>query len=137
MLFSVPGAFTPGCSVTHLPGYIANLEKIKSKGVDIVACIAYNDPFVMDAWPKANGIKEEAIVRIPCSVWISNTSTYSLPKLFLSDPGTAFSSKYGWTMGERTARYAMVIDNGKIVYAEKEPERGVTVSSAEEVLAKL
>jgi alkyl hydroperoxide reductase 1 len=58
-------------------------------------------------------------------------------QLFLSDPGTAFSQKLGWTTGERTARYAMIIDNGKITYAEKEPGREVTVSSAEAVLAKL
>jgi alkyl hydroperoxide reductase 1 len=58
-------------------------------------------------------------------------------QLFLNDPGTAFSQKLGWTIGERTARYALVIDHGKIVYAEKEPGREVTVSSAEAVLAKL
>jgi alkyl hydroperoxide reductase 1 len=59
-------------------------------------------------------------------------------QLFLSDASTAFSKKLGdWTLGERTARYALVIDNGKIVYAEKEPGREVTVSSAEAVLAKL
>lgn len=58
-------------------------------------------------------------------------------QLFLSDPATEFSKKLGWTLGERTARYALVIDNGKIVYAEKEPGREVTVSSAEAVLAKL
>jgi alkyl hydroperoxide reductase 1 len=60
-----------------------------------------------------------------------------LRQLFLSDPGTAFSKKLDWTLGERTARYALVIDHGKIVYAEKEPGREVTVSSAEAVLAKL
>ncbi|KAE9380068.1 allergen Asp F3 [Stipitochalara longipes BDJ] len=118
VLFSVPGAFTPGCSVKHLPGYIENLSAIKAKGVDVVAVIAYNDAFVMSAWSKANGIKNDDI-------------------LFLSDPGTAFSKKLDWTLGERTARYALVIDHGKIVYAEKEPGREVTVSSAEAVLAKL
>jgi len=118
VLFSVPGAFTPGCSARHLPGYINNLSKIKAKGVDVVAVIAYNDAFVMSAWGKANGIKNDDI-------------------LFLSDVGTAFSKKLGWTNGERTARYALVIDHGKIVYAEKEPGREVTVSSAEAVLAKL
>jgi len=61
-----------------------------------------------------------------------------IPKqLFLSDSDTAFSNKLGWTAGGRTARYALVIDNGKIVYAEKEPGREVSVSSAEAVLAKL
>jgi len=118
VLFSVPGAFTPGCSAKHLPGYIENLAALKAKGVDIVAVIAYNDAFVMSAWGKANGIKNDDI-------------------LFLSDVDTAFSKKLGWTLGERTARYAIVIDNGKITYAEKEPGRDVSVSSAEAVLAKL
>ncbi len=59
------GAFTPGCSVKHLPGYIQNLPKLRSKGVDIVAVIAFNDPYVMSAWGKANGIKGDDIVSIP------------------------------------------------------------------------
>jgi len=118
VLFAVPGAFTPGCSVKHLPGYIENLSELKRKGVDVVAVIAFNDAWVMSAWGKANGIKDDSI-------------------LFLSDPETKFSKQLGWTMGERTARYAIVIDNGKITYAEKEPGREVTVSSAEAVLAKL
>ena len=80
--------------------------------------IAFNDAWVMSAWSKANGIKNDDI-------------------LFLNDAGTEFSKKLGWTAGERTARYALVIDNGKIVYAEKEPGREVTVSSAEAVLTKL
>ncbi|KIV77075.1 hypothetical protein PV11_08911 [Exophiala sideris] len=120
VLFSVPGAFTPGCSVRHLPGYIEKLEEIKGKKVDIVAVLAYNDAFVMSAWAKANGTKnqEEDI-------------------LFLSDPETKFSKSIGWNLGERTARYALIIDNGKVVYAEKEPGRDVTVSGALAVLAKL
>ncbi len=59
---SIIGAFTPGCSARHLPGYIDNLSKIKSKGVDIVAVIAFNDAWVMSAWGKANGIKGDDIV---------------------------------------------------------------------------
>ncbi|OAP61429.1 hypothetical protein AYL99_03632 [Fonsecaea erecta] len=106
VLFAVPGAFTPGCSVRHLPGYIDALQDIKGKKVDIVAVLAYNDAFVMSAWGKANGIKDEI--------------------LFLSDPETKFSKSIGWNLGERTARYAMIIDHGKIVYAEKEPGRDVT-----------
>lgn len=60
-----PGAFTPGCSINHLPGYIKNLSAIKSKGVDVVAVIAYNDAFVLSAWGKANGIKGDDIVSAP------------------------------------------------------------------------
>lgn len=109
VLFAVPGAFTPGCSVRHLPAYIEKLDEIKAKAVDIVAVIAFNDAFVMSAWGKANGIKNEDI-------------------LFLSDPESRFSKGMGWNLGERSARYAMIIDKGTVVYAEKEPARDVTVS---------
>jgi len=118
VLFAVPGAFTPGCSAYHLPGYIDNLSKLKAKGVDVIAVIAMNDAWVMSAWGKANNVKDDSI-------------------LFLSDVDTAFSSKIGWVANGRTGRYAMIIDHGKITYAEKEPGREVTVSSAEAVLSKL
>ncbi|KAL9043654.1 MAG: hypothetical protein Q9214_003166 [Letrouitia sp. 1 TL-2023] len=99
ILFWLPGAFTPGCSVRHLPGFIDNLSKIKSKGVDIVIVIAFNDAWVMSAWGKANGIKRDDI-------------------------------RIGWTKGDRTGRYAMVIDqttiSGKVTYAENEPGGDVT-----------
>ncbi len=58
------GAFTPSCSIRHLPGYIENLPKIKEKGVDIVAVTAFNDAWVMSAWGKANNIDGDDIVRI-------------------------------------------------------------------------
>lgn len=61
VLFAVPGAFTPGCSVRHLPGYIEALEDIKGKKVDVVAVLAFNDAWVMSAWSKANGIKDEIV----------------------------------------------------------------------------
>ncbi|KAH8702304.1 allergen Asp F3 [Talaromyces proteolyticus] len=118
VLVSVPGAFTPTCSEKHLPGYIENWQKFKEKGVDIIAVIASNDAYVMSAWSKSNNIKNDDI-------------------LFLSDPGAAFSKDIGWTKGERTARYALLIDNNQIVYAEKEPGREVTVSSADEVLRNI
>lgn len=56
------GAFTPTCSVSHVPGYIQNLPKLREKGVDIVAVLAFNDPFVMSAWGKANGVRGDDIV---------------------------------------------------------------------------
>lgn len=65
MLVSVPGAFTPTCQADHISGYIAKLKDLKAKGVDQIVLIAYNDPFVMSAWGKANGIKDDSIVRRP------------------------------------------------------------------------
>ncbi|KAL1955604.1 hypothetical protein VTO42DRAFT_8407 [Malbranchea cinnamomea] len=118
VLFAVPGAFTPACSANHLPGYIKNLDKIKAKGVDIVAVIASNDAWVMSAWGKANNVTGDDI-------------------LFLSDTDAAFSRTFGWAANGRTARYALIIDHGKITYAEKEPGAGVSVSGAEAVLSKL
>lgn len=108
VLFAVPGAFTPGCSIRHLPGYIEKHALLKSKAVDLVVVIASNDAFVMDAWRKANGVKDEI--------------------LFMCDDEAKFSKSIGWNRGERCARYAMVVDHGKVVYAEKEPARDVTVS---------
>ena len=64
IIHTYTGAFTPGCSARHLPGYIANLSEIKAKGVDTVAVIAFNDAWVMSAWSKANGVKNDDIVRI-------------------------------------------------------------------------
>jgi len=122
VLFSVPGAFTPGCQARHLPPYIEKLDELKGKGVDIVAVIAFNDAWVMNAWGKVNGVKEDGI-------------------LFLSDTKTFFSKEYGWQAdaGDRTGRWAMIIDkDGKILYADNEKVAGaVDVSSAETVLSKL
>ncbi len=64
VLFAVPGAFTPSCSVRHLPGYVEHWNELKGKGVDLVIVIAMNDPFVMSAWGKANTIKKDEIVSI-------------------------------------------------------------------------
>ncbi|OQD75717.1 hypothetical protein PENDEC_c006G03157 [Penicillium decumbens] len=121
VLFSVPGAFTPTCSVNHMPGYIKNLPKLREKGVNIVAVVAANDPFVMSAWGKANKVQGDDI-------------------LFLSDPDAKFSQSIGWAdkASGRTGRYAIVIDHGKVSYAQIETEKGaVKNSGADAVLASL
>ncbi|CAG8390909.1 unnamed protein product [Penicillium salamii] len=121
VLFSVPGAFTPTCSVNHVPGYIQNLPNLREKGVDIVAVLAFNDPFVMSAWGKANRVRGDEI-------------------LFLSDPEAKFSNSIGWAdeASGRTGRYAIVIDHGKVRYAQIETEKGaVKKSGADAVLASL
>ncbi|KAJ5887403.1 Peroxiredoxin Asp f3 [Penicillium taxi] len=121
VLFSVPGAFTPTCSVSHLPGYIQNLPALRKQGVDVVAVLAFNDPFVMSAWGKANDIRGDDI-------------------LFLTDPDAKFSKSIGWAdqASGRTGRYAIVIDHGKVSYAKIETQGGaLTVSGADAVLASL
>ncbi|KAK4250919.1 Redoxin [Corynascus novoguineensis] len=119
VLVAVPGAFTPTCQQQHVTSYIANLDKLRAKGVDSIVFIASNDAFVMSAWGKANGIKDESI-------------------LFASDANAEFSRSIGWASGDRTGRYAVVVDHGKVVYAEADTQRGsIEHSGAEGVLAKL
>jgi peroxiredoxin len=55
VVFSVPGAFTPTCSISHLPGYVAHADDFIEKGIDRIACVSVNDVFVMDAWGKSAG----------------------------------------------------------------------------------
>lgn len=117
------GAFTPGCSVRHLPGFIDHLSEIKSKGVDLVAVIAFNDAWVMSAWAKANSIKDEIVG----SHSASRLLILTLSQLFMTDTDARFSKDIGWTKGDRTGRYAMIIDHGKIMYAQNEPGGDVTV----------
>ncbi|KAL2150313.1 hypothetical protein VTH82DRAFT_7989 [Thermothelomyces myriococcoides] len=119
VLVAVPGAFTPTCQEKHITSYIASLENLQAKGVDRIVFIASNDAFVMSAWGKANGIKDDSI-------------------LFASDGGAEFSKSIGWASGDRTGRYAVVIDHGKVVYAGIDTQRGsIENSGAEAVLAKL
>lgn len=119
VLVAVPGAFTPTCQVSHVTSYIKNLDKLKAAGVDQVIFIASNDAWVMAAWGKANGIKDDSI-------------------LFMSDAETAFSKSIGWVNGDRTKRYAIIVDHGKVVYADVDDKRGsIENSGAEAVLAKL
>lgn len=119
MIVSVPGAFTPVCSMTHLPEYLEKRTELTKKGVDLLVVLACNDPYVMSAWAKANGVFDD------------NT-------LFLSDNDCAFSAQYGWASGGRTGRYAMVIDHGKFTYAAIEPKGGeVAVSGVDAVMSHL
>ncbi|MGL4473026.1 MAG: peroxiredoxin [Shewanella sp.] len=122
VLFAVPGAFTPTCSETHLPGYVVYADQLKAKGVDLIACVSVNDAFVMRAWGKANNA--EALT-------------------MLADGDGSFAKSLGLTMetagfgGTRSQRYAMVIDNGVVTALFVEPEKQFGISSAEAVLATL
>lgn len=123
VLFAVPGAFTPGCSLTHLPGYVVNADKIKAKGVDTIACMAVNDAFVMDAWGKAQNAED--------LLMLGDGNGEFTTALGLELDGTGFG------LGKRSQRFAMVVDNGTVTQLNVEPGAGVDVSSADSMMALL
>lgn len=113
--------------MSHLPGYIQNLPNFKAKGVDVVAVVAFNDAFVMSAWGKANKVTNDSIVSFFFPHRKKNILAHFMSvKLFLSDPDAKFSKSIGWAddASGRTGRYALVIDHGKVTYADLETEKG-------------
>ncbi len=123
LLFAVPGAFTPGCSVTHLPGYVVNADKIKARGVDTIACMAVNDAFVMDAWGKAQNAEE--------LLMLGDGNGEFTAALGLELDGTGFG------LGKRSQRFAMIVEDGTVTHLNVEPGPGIDVSSADTMMALL
>jgi glutaredoxin/glutathione-dependent peroxiredoxin len=124
VLFAVPGAFTPTCSVRHLPGFVENAEAIKARGVDTIACIAVNDAFVMGAWAKDQGTGSKV--------------------LMLADGSGAFAKAVGLELdlvakglGVRSQRYALIAENGVVTFLGVEEGGAFEASKAEAVLAAL
>lgn len=122
VLFAVPGAFTPGCTLTHLPGFVVNADKIKAKGVDNIVCLAVNDAFVMDAWGKTQNADE---------IIMAADGSANLTKAL----GLELDAS-GAGLGIRSKRYAMIVDDGKITYLGVD-DKGVHESSAETVMEQL
>src|SRR3954453_6856566 len=120
VLFAVPGAFTPTCSMKHLPGFVEQAEAIRGKGVDEVACLSVNDAFVMGAWGDAS--KARGKVRMLADGNGEFTRTVGL-ELDAS----------GFGMGARSQRYAMIVNDGKVEQLFVEPGGGLKVSSADAV----
>lgn len=123
-LFAVPGAFTPTCSARHLPGFRDKAAEFKAKGVDLIACTAVNDQFVMSAWAKDQGVGDGM--------------------LMLADGSGAFAkavgldadfSKFG--MGLRSKRYSMIVKDGVVTELNIEEPGEFKVSSAEHMLGQL
>jgi peroxiredoxin len=125
VLFAVPGAFTPGCSMQHLPGFVNNSEEILSKGVDQIVCLSVNDSFVMDAWGKDKGTGDKI--------------------LMLGDGNGDFTEATGLTMdgsgfglGSRSLRYSMIVDDNSVTKLNLESNPGeIAESSAENILEQL
>ena len=122
VLFAVPGAFTPGCSMTHLPGFVVSADKIKSHSVDDIICLSVNDAFVMSAWGKAQNADHLIMAA-------DGNGDYSATLGLTMD-----ASSFG--MGTRSKRYAMIVDNGVITYLGID-EKGIEASAADAVLEAL
>jgi len=125
VLFAVPGAFTPTCHMTHLPGFVAHAEALKSKGVDSIACVSVNDVFVMNAWAEQTGANDVMT--------------------FLADGSANFTKAIGMELdasgvglGLRSQRYAMLVDDAVVkVMNVEEVASSAEASSAEKILATL
>ena len=124
VLFAVPGAFTPTCSMKHLPGFVEQSPAIRQKGVDEVVCLSVNDAFVMGAWGK----EQNAAGKIDMVADGNGELTKAL--------GLGLDAS-GFGMGSRSQRYAMIVQDGTVKELLVEPGPGLNASSAESVLSKL
>src|SRR5678816_742589 len=122
-LFEVPGAFTPTCSARHLPSYVEKAGELKGKGVDEIACISVNDPFVMGAWGKADGSDDITMLA-------DGNGEFS-DAVGLSFDGAKFG------MGKRSQRYSMIVNDGVVEQLNVEQPGEYRASSAEYMLDQL
>jgi peroxiredoxin len=122
-LFAVPGAFTPTCSARHLPSFVEKAQELKGKGVDEIACVSVNDPFVMAAWNERDGSQDITM---------------------LADGNGAFAEALGlgmdgekFGMGKRSQRYSMLVNDGVVEQLNVEAPGEYRASSAEQLLEQL
>ncbi len=124
VLVSVPGAFTPTCSMNHLPGFVDQAAQLQSKGVDTIACMAVNDVFVMDAWGKHRGVGDKVMM-------LADGNGEYARALGLEMDGTGFG------MGMRGQRFAIIVDDGVATHVGVEAPGQFEVSKAEAILEAL
>ena len=124
VMFGVPGAFTPTCSAKHLPGFIANAEALKAKGIDQIVCLAVNDVFVMGAWSKDQGAGDKVLLVGDGSAEFTKAAGLEL------DLGAR-------GLGLRCQRFALVADNGVVKSIEIDAAGAFEKTSAESVLTSL
>lgn len=121
ILFGVPGAFTPGCSKTHLPGYLDAADKLKQQGVDLIACVSVNDAFVMNAWKEAHGNKDSVVFLADAKGELARAMDL------------AFDAS-GALGNHRFQRFAAIVENGVVKQLFVEPDRtGLDVSLVKNV----
>ena len=122
VLVGVPGAFTPTCHLTHLPGYIENIQNFKDKNYSVVF-IAVNDPFVMQSWSEASNAGDIDM--------LADGNCDLTNELGLTMDGSGFG------LGNRCKRFAMIVDDGIVQSIDIEEPGAMDVSSAESQLAKI
>lgn len=124
VLVSVPGAFTPTCSASHLPGFVNQADELLAKGVDSIACMSVNDVFVMDAWGKDQKVADKVMM-------LADGNGEYARALDLEMDGTAFG------MGTRSQRFAIIVDDGVAQHVAVEAPGKLEVSKVESILANL
>jgi peroxiredoxin len=123
VLFAVPGAFTPTCHAKHLPSFLEHHAALKAKGIDVIACVAVNDPFVLDAWAKQSGVGDKILM-------LSDGNATFTKAIGLDFDGSGFG------LGTRSKRYAMLVEDGAVKALHVEDSPGVMeVSGADKILA--
>ena len=122
-LFAVPGAFTPTCSVRHLPSFVEKAGELKAKGIDEIVGISVNDPFVMAAWNKSDGSEDITM--------LADGNGDFAEAIGLTMDG----SKFG--MGKRSQRYSMVVNDGVVEQLNVEAPGAYEASSAEHLLEQI
>lgn len=123
VLFSVPGAFTPTCSMKHLPGFVAQAETLKAQGVDTVVCTAVNDVFVMSAWGKSANADDKVLMAA------DGNGDY------VRSLGLELDAS-GFGMGKRGQRFSVIVDNGVATHVNIEGPGEFTVSNAETAVSQ-
>ena len=124
VLFALPGAFTPTCSASHLPGYVVHSDQLFDKGVDRIVCLSVNDAFVMEAWGKQHNVDDRVMM-------IADGSAHFTRAIGLEVDLDAAG------MGIRSQRYAIVVNDGVVELLNVEAPRKFEVSDAETILASL
>ena len=123
-LFSVPGAFTPTCSLKHLPGFVQQCESLLEKGIDTVCCMSVNDVFVMDAWGKSQGADGKVLM-------LADGNGEFTKAIGLELDGSGFG------MGLRSQRFSLVANDGVVEILNVESGGEFRVSTAEYMLEQL
>lgn len=122
VLFALPGAFTPTCSRNHLPGYVEHAQGFRDKGVDDIICLSVNDAWVMSAWGKSLGAEGKV------SMVADGNGEFTRAVGLNADMSAA-----GY--GERSVRYAMIVDDGVVTHLNVEAPREFKISDAATMLS--